>query len=341
MRVSIILPLYNAEKFLRKSVESLLYQTFTDLEILAINDGSNDTSVQILESFGDSRIKIINNEINRGLIYSLNRGLNLAAGDYIARMDADDISFPQRIERQVAYLEANPEIDIVSSDMVVIDENNRQLFRPFVPVTNPILMQWMLLRRNMLYHPTVMIRRNRFLNDELFYDPEALFAEDYELWLRLSRSKKLVNQDEVLLQYRRHGASVTQSKLENQLQNSYQIVQKHIEISYRVFIRLETLQIMNRPMSFNKNMNLNEICSDLKLIRSKFPTLDLIELNFQGLLWQILLVAQLKGGKDKNSILKMINLSYFFSVIKNAIKYLMRRSGIKERFLNFLISTSS
>ncbi|MFZ4712607.1 MAG: glycosyltransferase family 2 protein [Bacteriovoracaceae bacterium] len=339
MKVSIILPIYNAEKFLHKCVESLLAQTFQDFEILAINDGSTDGSLNILKSYHDQRLKIINNEVNKGLIYTLNRGLKESQGDFIARMDADDICHPQRLEKQLQFFSEHPKVDVASTDMVLIDENDRPMFRPFIPVTDPILMKWILLRRNMLYHPTVMIRKSSFKGDELAYDPNALYAEDYDLWLRLSKAKVLVNQSEILLFYRRHGTSVTQSKLENQLLNSYKMVQKHIMESFNLNLSLATITVMNRPLSLSKEMDLSLIIFELTKLRSVFPLSTLIDINLQGFLWQLLFSAHLRGASKKDEVLKQIDLSFTMEVIKNGLKYVIRRSGIWEKLKYYLRNT--
>ena len=111
-KVTVLMPVYNCEKYLRESIESILNQTFKDFEFLIINDGSSDKSAEIVESYNDNRINFVQNEKNIGLAASLNRGLDIAKGEYIARMDADDISLPERLEKQVRFMETNPQIGI-------------------------------------------------------------------------------------------------------------------------------------------------------------------------------------------------------------------------------------
>src|SRR5215218_8009066 len=113
-QVSVILPVYNGEAYLQEAVDSILAQTFTDFELLIINDGSTDDSERIIDSYKDSRVKHLKNEQNRGLIFSLNRGVEAAKGAYIARMDADDVALPERLEKQMQYLKQNKEVGILS-----------------------------------------------------------------------------------------------------------------------------------------------------------------------------------------------------------------------------------
>ena len=121
-KVTVLMSVYNGEKHLREAIDSILNQTFGDFEFLIINDGSTDRTADILQSYQDSRIKIIHNEKNIGLTKSLNKGLKLAKGEYLARMDADDISYPNRLEVQYEYMEKNPNVGIVGSWNDVIDD---------------------------------------------------------------------------------------------------------------------------------------------------------------------------------------------------------------------------
>src|SRR5580698_9685158 len=107
-KVTVLMPVYNGEKYIKEALESILQQTFIDFEFLIINDGSTDNSVSIIKSFNDNRIRLIHNEKNSGLVYSLNKGIGLSNGEYIARMDCDDVSIPERLEKQVGFLNSNP-----------------------------------------------------------------------------------------------------------------------------------------------------------------------------------------------------------------------------------------
>ncbi len=124
-KVSVIMSVYNGDKYLREAIESILNQTFTDFEFIIVNDGSTDNSLEIIESYDDERIKTINNKKNIGLTKSLNKALKFAKGKYIARQDADDVSLPNRFEKQVEYLDSHPEVALVGTSVYLIDENGK------------------------------------------------------------------------------------------------------------------------------------------------------------------------------------------------------------------------
>ncbi len=130
-KVTVLMPVYNAEKYLKTAIESILKQTFSDFELLIINDGSTDGSEEIIRSFNDKRIRLFNNEQNLGIIKTLNKGLNLAKGEYIIRMDADDISLPDRLELQVKYMEENPGIGISGTQARIFGDTKKFTIKNF------------------------------------------------------------------------------------------------------------------------------------------------------------------------------------------------------------------
>ena len=210
-RVTVLMPVYNAEAYLREAIDSILCQTWTDFEFLVIDDASTDSSLQILQSYTDPRIRFVQNERNLKITATLNRGLQLARGDYIARMDADDISLPERLARQVAFLDSRPEIGICG---VWANAFGQAQFRIPHP-TSPEAIRCRLLFDSAFVHPAVVLRR-RFLDQHhLRYQPLGHF-EDYELWQRAAQFFPLANIPEYLFCYRTtagsayHGASRTE-----------------------------------------------------------------------------------------------------------------------------------
>jgi hypothetical protein len=199
--VSVVMSVYNGEKYLDQALQSVLDQTFRDFEFIIINDGSTDATSQILgrKARSDFRISIYNQK-NRGLIASLNRGCHLAKGKYIARMDADDISAPDRFEKQVSHLENHPEIGVLGTWVRIIDKGGAPQFSWSYP-TDPSLVKWTLLFRDCVVHPSVMMRRETISSLD-FYRPEALHIEDYDLWARATPVTKIANLPEVLYIYR-------------------------------------------------------------------------------------------------------------------------------------------
>lgn len=212
--VSVLMPVYNAERFLKSAVDSILSQSFSDFELVAINDGSTDSSLDILESYSDQRIRIISNTRNLGLITTLNNGLKEARAEYVARMDADDVSHPERLEKQVRYLDKNPNTVMVGSWGIYIDEAGCNLF-PIQPPHHSKEMRKALFKFNCFIHPSVMFRKIPVLSAG-GYNEKAQHAEDYDLWLRLSESFSLANIPEVLVSYRIHADQISLRKISRQ-----------------------------------------------------------------------------------------------------------------------------
>jgi glycosyltransferase involved in cell wall biosynthesis len=199
--VSVVMPIYNSERFLDEAMESILNQTFEDFEFIIVADKSTDTSDAILDDFRekDDRIKVFDQE-RIGLIASLNKGCQLAKGKYIARMDADDISLPHRLEMQLQYLEEHPEIGVLGTGIRYIDEAGR-LGKSVRNPRDPKLIKFYLHLENCFVHPSIMMRRET-IKHLGFYNPEAIDAEDYDLWARAAFVTQVSNLQDILLEYR-------------------------------------------------------------------------------------------------------------------------------------------
>ena len=226
-KVTVLMPVYNGKKYLGEAIESILNQTFTDFEFLIINDGSTDQSTQIINSFNDLRIKLIKNEENLGLTKSLNKGLDLAKGKYIARMDADDISLPKRLEIQVKFMDNNPSIGITGSWVKIFGEQIKSFVKKFPANSNEIMT--LLLFNNALSHPSVIMRKTFLDRNNLKYDETLIYSQDYELWTRAFKHFRISNIKKVLLLYRVHGKRVTQINSTEQRENSAEIKTKQLE----------------------------------------------------------------------------------------------------------------
>lgn len=218
---------YNGETYLQEAINSILHQQFTDFEFIIINDGSTDRSAGIIQSYHDARIRYFENGQNIGLIDSLNHGLSLARSPYIARMDADDVSLPERLARQVDFLNVHPEIGVVGSAVQVIDGagNPSHVWR--FPTEHGVI-AWRLFFADPIAHPTVMIRRE-VVSQVGGYSADMVHAEDYDLWRRLSHTTCLSNLPDVLLRLRRHESCVTRAHHTQQWNNSIRI--SHLMIS--------------------------------------------------------------------------------------------------------------
>lgn len=207
--VTVLLPCYNGELYIEEAVRSMMNQTYSNLEILIIDDFSSDNSNAILTRLAaeDNRIRLVRNEKNLKLIKTLNKGLDLANGIYIARMDADDISLPERIEKQMNFMLSNPEVDLCGTNYIMIDGEGIEMGASDYPLTNSE-MKLNILFSSPLAHPTVIFKRD-FIRDIGKYREDFLNAEDYELWIRVAINGVMANIEDKLLLYRWHGNNIS------------------------------------------------------------------------------------------------------------------------------------
>ncbi|MCK4785888.1 MAG: glycosyltransferase, partial [Desulfobacteraceae bacterium] len=205
--ISVIMPVYNGEKYLCESIDSVLKQTYTNFEFIIINDGSVDSTREIILSYNDPRICLIDNKKNMGLTKSLNRGLQIARGKYIARMDADDISAPDRLRKELDFLQAHQDYAAVGTFLKVLNEYSKVIGTIEKPVEDAEIRRF-LKRDNCIAHGSAMIRKMCLLNVGL-YDESIERAQDYELWLRVSEKYKIANIPEYLYMWRNHRRNIS------------------------------------------------------------------------------------------------------------------------------------
>ena len=217
-KITVLLPVYNCELYIQTAVESILNQTFIDFELLIIDDASTDATVSILKKINDSRIQLIEKPVNSGYTNSLNHGLQIAKGQYIARMDGDDISYPERFAKQLAYLETHPEVGVCGTTYKIVG-NNKSITIPENHEEIKIGLLW----GNCIMHPSVMIRKKVVDDFSIQYDTSKEPAEDYAMWVRLLSLGKLHNLQEVLLEYRLYGNQVSRKRAEEQKKNDIAI----------------------------------------------------------------------------------------------------------------------
>ena len=194
--VTVLMPVYNAERHLREAIESILGQTLKDFEFLIIDDGSSDASTDIVRSYDDPRIRFVLNEKNLGITATLNKGIQLASSELIARMDADDISRPDRLLKQYHFFQQHPDCVLLSSAVRHIYSNNK---RPRDVHFKNETVYYELIFNTRIYHPTVMYRRSVLLREGGY---QTRYAEDFNLWWRLSRKYEFFHDDQILLDYR-------------------------------------------------------------------------------------------------------------------------------------------
>nr|WP_232470359.1 glycosyltransferase [Methylococcus sp. BF19-07] len=230
-RITVLLPVYNGEIYLREALESILIQTYADFSLLAIDDGSTDSSLEILRSIKDPRISVKVNPTNKGLIRTLNEGLDLIQSEYIARMDADDIATPYRLEEQLAFMDAHPDVGLCGGYYERFTDTESIVVRP--PTTHEDI-SYALIFDNVMAHNTVMFRRSVLEHYRLRYDPAFAHAEDYELWVRFARYSRLANLPRVLVRYRFHPANTS-----SRFRQEQQIAAAKIRHIHRTHLGLE------------------------------------------------------------------------------------------------------
>jgi glycosyltransferase involved in cell wall biosynthesis len=206
--VSVVLPVHDGERFLAEAVDSILGQTLADLELVVVDDGSTDGTKRILAGYDDPRLRVVA-QPHRGLVAALEAGVAETRAAYLARMDADDVSEPLRLERQVELLERRPRVGMAATWVAVVDETGRELGRHVLPAQHDDLVRRLLLR-NPFQHGSVLLRRAA-LDGAGGYRDDYGANEDYDLWRRLARSWELACVPEVLYRYRVHAGAVTQT----------------------------------------------------------------------------------------------------------------------------------
>lgn len=209
-KVSVIMSVYNGEKYLREAIDSILSQTFNDFEFIIINDGSTDNSKNILDSYSDGRMRIFHNS-NKGLIGSLNEAIGYCRGEFIARMDADDICNPNRFDQQIMFFKNNPECVLVGSHAQIIDEDGKNNGEFNYPPEKWDKIKRYSLFHNPFIHSSVMFRK-MLTNNICFYNNSYINIEDYELWTRLIYKYPCSNIPQNLIKYRIHNNQVTKKK---------------------------------------------------------------------------------------------------------------------------------
>lgn len=202
-KISVIMSVYNGERYLREAIESVLNQSFTDFEFIIVNDASTDSSLEIIQSYDDERIKVIDNETNIGLTKSLNKAVKQARGEYIARQDADDISLPNRLEEQLRYFEQHPEVALLGTSIYIIDENGKILGKRTLsadPSKNFFQGSW-------FAHGSAMFK-NEVVHALGRYNELFRYCQDYELWLRIAKDYQVRGLAQRLYKLRFHDENV-------------------------------------------------------------------------------------------------------------------------------------
>ena len=223
--ISIIMSVYNEEIYLKEALQSIFNQTIEDYELIIVDDCSTDRTVEIIKSFNDPRIKLITNETNMGLTKNLNKALKLCRGEFIARMDGDDICMPDRLRKQVEYMRLHPEYMLTGCQTRTFGEQNMT----WCLKDNPEKLRIMMLIRPVLAHPTFMMRKELIFDKNFCYDESFRSAQDYDLAQRVSEFYSIGIVQEVLLNYRTHKKQVSSKSGSTQFANADRIRERQLE----------------------------------------------------------------------------------------------------------------
>ena len=319
-QVTVLMPVYNGELYLRKAIDSILNQSFYDFEFLIINDGSVDKTEKIIKTYKDCRIKYISNPINKGISCTLNQGIKIARGEYIARMDCDDISLPMRLQKQIEFMKNHNDISACGTWIKTIGNKSGFINKYF---TKPSDIKASLLFNTSLAHPSVMIRKSVIDENNLRYDKEHLHFEDYSLWVELSRCSKLANLPKILLLYRSHKSSICHSHTSAQAKGASFIRKKQLialgltpnekdlythnslypkkEEKISNFIKKEEEWLM-KILDTNKKNKIYNTDSLSKIIYIRWRTICGLNSNEGLRVWKNFIKSPLYGSYNKNKI---------------------------------------
>lgn len=272
-KVSVVMPVFNGEKYLQASIDSILKQTFNNYELLLIDDGSTDRSLEIISTYKDRRIRMLKNDHNMGLVVTRNRGIDESRGEYIAWLDCDDISLPTRLEKQVTVLDAKPDIGLCGTWVKTIGDESGSIWK--YPVKSDFLRSRMILD-DPLATSSVMLKKFFLTAHDLRFDMIYPPAEDYDLWERLSNVCKVTNIPEVLTFYRIHNMQTSLSMAEEQKRSVWEIQERQIN----------TLGIV--PDEGEKELHLTigvnwQFCGEIDFIESSKKWLEKLNRNNQEL----------------------------------------------------------
>jgi len=317
-KVTVLMSVYNGERYLREAIDSVLKQTFRDFEFLIINDGSSDSTAKILKGYNDPRIKIIDNKKNMGLTRSLNKGLRQAKGEYIARQDADDISLPQRLKIQVEFLDKNLDCALVGCAYYQIDENG-ELGSVIKVLSKDSEIKEGLRKQNWFGHGSTMMKRDVLLEVK-GYDEKYKFSQDYDLWLRITEDYKVANIEEPLYCWRITTSDISKAKeIKQKFYANMAITEAQKREGRKVLKNIDQPHVMvsvivptyNRPDMLTGAIN--------SILNQTYQDFEIIVVN--------------DAGKSVENIIKVLNKNSnitYLSHTKNRGMAAARNTGIKE-----------
>jgi len=305
---------YNGEKYLKKSIDSILGQSYPNYEYIIVNDGSNDNTKSILESISDSRIKIIHQD-NIGLTASLNKGILLSKGEYIARQDADDISLVDRLEKQVEYFENNKDYVLAGTNSYLINEINEHIGIYQLPRTDTEI-RWTILFRNPFCHSTIMIRGNILRNNQILYNEDLKTAQDFDFLYRIIKYGKTENMEIPLVEYRVHPDQMGKLYNSEQQKNALLISKMNLANIGFNLSEDEVIKLRKWAYEFPASINKGDIyfCELLLRILNKFKMQPFVDKNiFKSI--KNSYISKICNAINRDNIYDVLLSSLFIHVI--------------------------
>lgn len=329
-KITVFIAAYNEANFIEKSISSILNQTFSDFEIIIVNDGSTDDTVAVIEGFTDSRIKLLHNDGNKGIVYTRNRLLELAKGEFIAVLDSDDIACPERLELQYNFLSSNPQIALCGGHAEIIDEFGVKTGKKFIEPTDDTVDMFMLFG-NPFVNSTTMFRTSVFR--ELKGYNNYFISEDFDLFMRISEKYGVANIDKTLVYYRIHSNNTSTLHANIQTENEH-IILSNMQRGVGLIPNKQSLAIHFEL--FSRNLKIDQLAEYLNFL-AKLKTANQDSKRYDTVLFEIFLFKKWIEILKAEEIKKFIPYWYFkkelFSksfltfkharqIIKNSVKQL-------------------
>ena len=298
--VSVVLPVYNTpETILKEAVESILKQTYKNIELILVNDGSGEECRRVLDSFCDERIKRIDNEVNLKLPKVLNKGISVAKGKYIVRMDSDDISRLNRIEREVAFMESHPDVAIAGTLAKTMDTG--EIIGALPKLKREDFQVRLIFGNTGPVHPTVIMRADFLMQNNIRYNKRMLDAEDYALWVQASKYGTIAGINEVLLKYRRYPADKRTDYLKRQEDRELEIIHLQLEVVLRRYLNDIEIEEFERFRKYDEDVSfpiMNRLINEIMYKNRKRhvycqKSLD----NYFSMIWLVLMKKKIERGR--------------------------------------------
>lgn len=326
--VSVLMPVYNGEKYLNEVIESVLNQTYTSFEFIIINDGSTDKTEDIILSYSDERICYVKNEENIRLISSLNKGIDLVKGKYIFRIDADDVCLPKRFELQLDFMENNPDVGLLGTYYESFNDITGESNKVKMPFLSHPGLRLRLLFSSTIRHPSACIRTSVVKKNNLIFKKEYLHAEEHKFWVEIMKFSKVAVIPEILIKVRVHDESVTAN-----------LEAKKIQAEIETKIRKEQLELLGINLSSDETKLISQFLEFFRSTRNQFlerkthyskhelkQLFNLIRLisnkNRENKIWDIIILESMFWGKYSDILLSHSHIGIqSFSLLNKVNKF--------------------